>query len=456
MKRTLHFLVPFWILLSACSCEKGGSGMNENPFENIGESNLAVKYTNNADSVKLSWNVTGDIGFDSYQITDAKGKNSISLPKDATSCCLTRIPYNEPVKISIAMMAGGEKVSETSVSVVIDGVDHVFGKSIIQDKSGVTAGDGMYSIALPDGRSIFLMGDSYVGHVTNGVRSTGDHMYRNTYNIYDNGKTTALYAVNGGTSSAAVPPGITNEGQKWYWPGHGYVVDNTLYIYQTLMYQGAEGAWGFMYETTRILEYSLPDIKLIKDTGIPCHAPENVHYGMAAINDGDYQYIYAQVDIENDWDPVTEVYVARTTVEDMYSKWEFYNGSGWSENSSDAAPLAGLSSVAVSSQFNVIKLRGKYVLFTSAKNWNSRKVYTFVSDTPYGPWKNKKLIYELPELAQNNWYSYNAMVHPQFERNGMILGSYCVNTDTFSEQFSNVASYRPIFYWLDVDTILNK
>ena len=70
---------------------------------------------------------------------------------------------------------------------------------------------------------------------------------------------------------------------------------------------------------------------------------------------------------------MTEVYVARTTVKDMYSKWEFYNGSGWSENSGSAVAMTGISSVAVSSQFNVFKLRDKYVLFTSAKNWDSRK-----------------------------------------------------------------------------------
>ena len=456
MNKTIRLIIPLMIILCAYSCEEKGSGMNENPFENMEGSALSVSYTNTADSVKLNWQLTVDVDFDGCRVKDAAGKNDISLPKDAVSCCLTRIPYNTPVRISIEMLSGGNTVSETPVTVVIDGVDHVFGKNIIQDNSGVTAGDGMYSIALPDGRSIFLMGDSYVGKVTEGRRSTSDHMYRNTYNVYDNGKTTALYAVNGGKSSAAVPPGVTNEGQKWYWPGHGYVVDDTLYIFQTLMYQGAEGAWGFMYETTRILEYSLPDLKLKKDTAIPCHAPENVHYGMAAINDGDYQYIYAQVDIENDWDPVTEVYVARTTVKDMYSKWEFYNGSGWSENSGSAVAMTGISSVAVSSQFNVFKLRDKYVLFTSAKNWDSRKVYTFISDTPYGPWRNKKLIFELPALAQKNWYSYNAMAHPQFERNGMILASYCVNTDNFSEQFSNVASYRPIFYWLDIDTILKK
>lgn len=452
----MKLIASLLIILFAYSCKEKETDITKEPFEVFKEDVLSVSYTCNADSVKLSWQFKEAIDFDYFKVTDVKGKNDLILPKNAVSCCLTRIPYSTPVRIDIETVSKGKSVSRTSAYVMIDGVDRVFGKNIIQDNSGVTAGDGMYSIALPDGRSIFLMGDSYVGKVTNGKRSTSDHMYRNTYNVYDNGKTTALYAVNGGTSSAAVPPGITNEGYKWYWPGHGYVIDDTLYIFQTLMYQGAEGAWGFMYETTRILEYSLPDLKLKKDTAIPCHAPENVHYGMAAINDGDYQYIYAQVDIENGWVPVTEVYVARTTVKDMYRKWEYYNGIGWSESSANAVAMTGISDVAVSSQFNVFKLRDKYVLFTSAKNWNSRKVYTFISDTPHGPWRNRKLIFELPELAQKNWYSYNAMAHPQFERNGMILASYCVNTDNFSEQFSNVASYRPIFFWIDIDNILEE
>ena len=142
MKSIIRYLLPFWIIFSACSCDKNSSGMKENPFENAGESSLKISYTSNADSVKLSWTVVEGHAFDSYRVTDVKGKNDISLPKDATSCCLTRIPYNEPVKISVAQISGGEKVSETTVSVVIDGVDHVFGKKIIQDNSGVTAGDG--------------------------------------------------------------------------------------------------------------------------------------------------------------------------------------------------------------------------------------------------------------------------------------------------------------------------
>ena len=47
-------------------------------------------------------------------------------------------------------------------------LDSVIAKVIIPDKDGITAGDGMYSIALPDGSSLFLMGDSFVGEVKDG------------------------------------------------------------------------------------------------------------------------------------------------------------------------------------------------------------------------------------------------------------------------------------------------
>ena len=100
-------------------------------------------------------------------------------------------------------------ISTHTTQAKIDGLDHVMAGVIIPDKGSVTAGDGMYSIPLPDGRSIFLMGDSYIGAVMDGQRSTSDRMYRNTYIVYDDGKVHALYGFGGDeNASAAVPPGI--------------------------------------------------------------------------------------------------------------------------------------------------------------------------------------------------------------------------------------------------------
>ena len=333
-------------------------------------------------------------------------------------------------------------------------LDGEIAKRIIHDDAGVTSGDGMYSILLPDGRSIFLMGDSFTGKVTAGARSTSDHMFRNTYQIYDNGKVSAI--TTGNDHSAAVPQDYPDE-RKWYWPGHGFVAGNTLYIFQFLMYQATPGTWGFKYQETHALEYSLPDIKLIRDYRIPYNGTPEAMYGAAALYEGGQVYVYAQYEKANS-DPlnlVSQVLCARTTVEGLDSKWEYYTGSGWSDDSSKAVPLTGLSSVPVSSQFNVFKLRDKYILLTQHKMLGDGRIFTAVSDTPYGPWYNLSQIYKISGITNPHWYTYNAMAHPQFERDGKILVSFCVNTEDLSELFSNVESYRPRFFWYPVDKILS-
>ncbi|MDR1624359.1 MAG: DUF5005 domain-containing protein [Tannerellaceae bacterium] len=430
----------------------------QNPFENgSGDAFIKVANISNADTLYLSWELTDTkTEFDHYRIEVNKPNVVKTVGKNERACFFTHIPYDELVSVSISLVENDKAVKTYSTNVRIDGLDRVIAGIIIPDQGGVTAGDGMYSIALPDGRSIFLMGDSYIGPVTNGQRSTSDRMYRNTYIVYDDGQVSAIYGANGNNNaSAAVPPGYSNE-QKWYWPGHGFVDGNKLYIFQTLMYQGGEGMWGFMYETTHILEYDLPSLQLSKNTPIPFTGSPDIHYGMAALKEGDYMYIYAQVDIENDMDPISEVLAARTTASGLYTDWQYYNGSGWSANASEAVKLSGLASVPVSSQFNVFKLRGKYVLLTQSKAFNSGEIYTFIADNPYGPWRNKKLVFKTYEQDTPHLFTYNAMAHPQFEKDGMILVSYNVNTEVFAEQFSDVSTYRPRFFWVEIDKILNN
>src|SRR5690606_10409587 len=216
---------------------------------------------------------------------------------------------------------------------------------------------------------------------------------------------------------------------------------------------GSEGMWGFRYEKTDILEYQLPSLELIQNSDIPVTPPENVHYGMAALNEDPYIYIYAQTDVENGSNTISDAMVARTTINDLYSKWEYFNGSGWSPNSSEAVKMEGLSGVAISSQFNVFKLGDKYVLLTQEKQFLSGDIYTFIADSPQGPWYNKKLIYSTEE---QDIFTYNAMAHPQFVRDGKILISYNVNTEDFVEQHNDVSTYRPRFFWVENKTILNN
>jgi len=447
-----------WVAVMAVACGNSGGGKRDNPFP-AGDGVVDVICTSNADTLFLAWTpsrAAEGLEFDHYLVEDVATGETLKVAPEVSECFLTRRPYDEVFSVNFsAIDAAGKTVGTYRLDTKISGLDTKIAREIIRDRGSVTGGDGMYSIALPDGRSVFLMGDSWLGEVVNGQRSAaGNHMYRNSYIVWDEGNVRAIAEANGPNTSGAVPPGVTDEGKKWHWPGHGFVAEDRLFVFQTLMYQGAEGMWGFMYETTRILEYSLPDLTPVRDEPIPFTGADNIHYGMAAMNDGDRLYIYAQVDVENDADPISEVLAARTTADRLYTEWEYYTGDGWSTDSARARKLSGIESVPVSSQFNVFRLRDKYVLLTQNKTFNSGEIYTFTSDTPVGPWRNRRLIFRTREQDTPGLFTYNAMAHPQFERDGMILVSYNVNTDDFSEQFSDVSTYRPRFFWMPVEKIL--
>lgn len=438
------------LMLSLPSCGKDGRINRNDPSVDPLGKYAELTYTANADTVFFSWSMLKQVDFDGFEVYDkSNGRQTFSAGE--SSCILTGIPLQEDYDITLSLLRNNALVWSTRLTVNIDGLDRKIARKIIQDDAGVTEGDGMYSILLPDGRSIFLMGDSYTGKVVDGVRVSGNHMFRNSYNVYDKGTVTAI--TGGDSHSAAVPVGWPDE-SRWYWPGHGFVQDDVLYIFQFLMYQGEEGSWGFRYESTHLLKYCLPDIALIEDKQIPYSGEASMMFGAAALNDGGSLYVYSQIDRESSdvFNPVSEAYCARTTAYDIDTRWEYFTGSGWSEDPSDARRMEGLSDVPVSSQYNVFKLGDKYVLLTQHKFLNNGSVYTFTSDTPYGPWGNRKLIYKIT-LDNPDWYCYNAMAHPQFEQDGRILISYNVNTNTFSEQATNVESYRPRFFWYPIKSI---
>lgn len=443
---------------ASCDEKNEGSSLKPNPFNNSSDSSiLNVKYTSNADTLFLTWKLLSDtIDFDFFQVSLNGSAEVVKVNSNINSCFLTHVPYNKVIPVSISLVNNEEIIKTFKKDVVIDGLDTVFARILIPDKGSVTGGDGTYSIPLPDGRSIFLMGDSFTGPVTNGVRSKSDHMFRNTYILYDHGKVTAIFGAKGEKSSAAVPPGVSDESKEWYWPGHGFVDNNTLYIFQTLMYQAEAGMWGFKYKRTDILEYSLPNIVLQRNMNTPFVGSENVHFGMAVLKDNNYVYIYAQKDLNNTGTSISEALVARTTIDNLYEEWEYFNGTGWTSNSSEAVKMEGLSNVNVSSQFSVFKLQDKYILLTQEKQLFSGQIYTFVSDNPQGPWFHKTLIYTTKEQNIPNVYTYNALAHPQFMKDGMVLISYNVNTMDLEQLFNDAYIYRPRFFWMDIDKILGK
>jgi len=459
MRKLLYILCGLLLLVLAQACLGDGEKINDNPFKPLPAGPIKVEYTANADTVFLKWTVNTEDKYETIDVSVPDAKRAKVFVTSDNEGYITHFPYNKATSISVKLLNGASEVASTKISANINGFDKTIAAKIIQDKAGaITSGDGMYSVALPDGRSIFLMGDSYNTQVTNGTHSKSSHMFRNSYLVYDPKTETATGIVDargqGTNSSAAVVPGYPYE-NKWYWPGDGFVASDTLYIFQSVMYMGAEGMWGFRYQDSHVLKYSLPEIKLEEDIELKNKPLGNELMGAAALNDGDYIYVYQQCDMDSEFVPLTYAYVARTTEATIGSSWEFWDGSTWTYDQSKQASMEGASSICISSQFNVKKIRNKYVLFSENKSLMVGEVYSMTSDNPWGPWSHKKTLYTIPAMESSDWYTYNAMLHPQFEKDDMILFTIDVNTPNGDEQATNVASYRPVFIWIDINDIIN-
>jgi len=61
--------------------------------------------------------------------------------------------------------------------------DEHFTQLFQRDSDGLTGADGSISVLMPDGSSVFMMGDSFLGEVKNGQRDSTTKMIHNTFEI---------------------------------------------------------------------------------------------------------------------------------------------------------------------------------------------------------------------------------------------------------------------------------
>jgi hypothetical protein len=318
-------------------------------------------------------------------------------------------------------------------------VDSVFNAMFRRDIGGWVAADATFSIYLPDGRILWLFGDTFIGkEESDGSIAPGAVMIRNSAVIQDGDSLRTLYR---GTPSAPddfIP--TENPDSTWYWPEHGIVFNDTLRIFVARYRTNPDGPPGFQFEFdgNDIANFTWPNVEFINSFSVPYYSVNEVIYGDRILTDSIYLYIYGRKEENKEYN-IAYPHLARAKADSLTGAWEFYNGSGWT---SDPAASLKINSFQVSQQYGVFKHQGKYVLLTQ-DIWFSTSIWSFTSSAPTGPWTNKKLIYETPKLADNA-FTYNAYPHPQFDDNNMLLFSYNNNGD-FWEIFNNADLYRPVF-----------
>jgi hypothetical protein len=111
--------------------------------------------------------------------------------------------------------------------------------------------------------------------------------------------------------------------------------------------------------------------------------------------------------------------------------------------------------ISVSEQFSIFKYKDKYILLTMERA--GFDIYTYTSNSPIGPFTNKKFIYHTPEHEADSTmklFTYNALAHPQYIENEELLVSYCINSLNVKDVFDNVENYRARFIRVPIQMIL--
>jgi len=316
--------------------------------------------------------------------------------------------------------------------------DPGFNSTIRKFNGGWIAGDATFSVSLPENKTLWLFGDSFIGTVKpDNSLASGAKMIRNCAVLQDGDSMRALF---GGTfQNPKSFVSSADDNSDWYWPEHGLLENDTLKIFfsEFVLASGPAG-FNFKYKSAALVRFTYPDITFIDLTKLPYYDSNGVCYGNSVMVENGYTYIFGRKETDTVYH-IAYPHIARVPAGNIMAPWEFYTGNNWSATPAETQKI---SVVAVSQQYGVFKLNNKYVI-VNQEIWFSSKIYSYTSNLPQGPWTNKVLLYTTP-LPYANTFTYNAFPHPQFNNDDKLLISYNSNGN-FADIFKNVEVYRPRF-----------
>ncbi|MGZ4279350.1 MAG: hypothetical protein ACXVFK_18125 [Solirubrobacteraceae bacterium] len=302
---------------------------------------------------------------------------------------------------------------------------------------GWTGGDGATSVALPDGREVWLFGDSFLGPL-DGTTRLDSPLVNNTMVVDDGACSTTLYGGTPAAPAALVTPPDTG----WFWPAAATVEGGVLrVVLLRFTHRGdAQPGWDFVYRDSWIVTFSLPDLRQIALTPVPDSSA--IQWGSTLLVDGGFTYVFGV----EDQGAVKYVHLSRVPAGDLPGAWEYFTGDGWSADPAASARLL----TGVSNLYSVVPTAAGFTLITQEPGFGLG-VLASSAPAPDGPWTALRTIATLPDPGPGS-FSYNAVAHPELSGADGLLLSTSTNALSFADLFGDASTYRPRFLKLPAIT----
>jgi Domain of unknown function (DUF4185) len=332
-------------------------------------------------------------------------------------------------------MDGRHEVKETNV-VAVPEIDTW--RALWSDvPGGWLAADGFWGVPHPDGRYLFLCGDT--AHRRDRERGTDVWWSRTSAVIWDGERleTCSDDALIPGTESA---PGVE---ATWHWGGP-MVWDGPDLWCMSLRCERVEGGFGFRSLPRALVQLSWPSWgkpSFVREWPLPVG---RIDWGALVVRTVDWVYVYGVTIGPGEYGH--QVYVAR--VRDgrlpFLKEWAYFAAGKWVSDPDSATPI--LSEHGPSGTFSVHWSPGGFRLTSKSDGDFGTDVCVWRSKTAQGPWLRKV-------VGQEPWswerMSYGATAHPLLMLpSGKHLISVPHNGNAVP-YFEEPDRYRPA--WLETD-----
>lgn len=334
------------------------------------------------------------------------------------------------------------------------------------EAGSMTAGDGGMSVRLPDGRTAWLISDSYISAVNPVDTSLACLFDINNClllqdSINESEIITRYRTFATGVQRTFFTTDYSPGGNDRFWPVHGFTNTNKLYVFLHRIQGGL-----MEFAGSYLAQLSLPSLTIDSITEI---SKSDILWGHYVLPNaaGDTLYIYGT---RKNW--ITfDNYLARCPIDEIYGQWQYFTGSDWSMDSAMAGKITLVTAKVFGNGMSVLPLQGKYYLFLQENGFLScglgRNIEVFRSDNPWGPFDLEKSVYTIKDsYADTFMITYQAFAHAEFTRNDEVLISYAVNnvcpnqcqniwTDRINADTYRLKFIRVPFNVIDPDLQLN-
>ncbi len=195
----------------------------------------------------------------------------------------------------------------------------------VQRWAGFGIGDVASAVRLPDGRRLFIHGDTLYHDLRPDGRPGPLVGFGNNSAWVQAGNCfTLLDRAGPGSRSWLKPP--ETDGTA-YWPGGAVVTGNRLYVFLSRLFVNTE--FGNPVGAA-VATFDLPSLTLARITPVPF--PKKRFYGSGAVYDGGYLYAYASQPRSCTFCFANDMYASRIQESKLHDPkaWEYRTATGWS------------------------------------------------------------------------------------------------------------------------------